>query len=266
MTEVLHNQQEAVLFEHEDRVAQVIINRPEVHNAVDLAAIDSLTAAVKRAVDEKARALVLCGAGPSFCTGGDVRHFDPDEPGIDTVEQMTRSVGTLIRTVAEAPIPVIAAVHGYAIGAGWAIVLACDLVVAEEDATFRAGFARAALTPDTGLTYWLPRVVGPHRAKDLVFRDRRISGTEAHGLGLVTTLAPPGKAGDVALDLARDLAAGPTRTLGWTKTLFSRAWNANLDTTIEYEFLAQTAIRSSTDFQEAIRALQARETPSFGGL
>lgn len=220
--------QDVVLVQVEAGVGQLRLNRPAAANALNLAVADAITAAVARLSDDPHVATVLVtGAGRRFCAGGDMAALAgaPDGPAFG-YELATR-LDVAFQTLAELPKPVVVAVHGAVAGAGLALMLSCDVLVAERSTRFHAAYPAVGLTPDCGLSWLLPRAVGSVRALDLLLTDRVLSADEALEMGLVARVVQDGTGYEVATKLATDLAAGPAYALGRTKHLVRAAWETD---------------------------------------
>ena len=259
---------EPVLLQIEGAVATVLINRPDQRNALD-AATKSLL--VKRlgqvAADDAIRAVVLTGAGSAFCVGQDLgQHAQAlaadAATAFDTVDQDYNPVITLLATM---PKPVVAAVNGTCVGAGLGLALACDLRVLSAAAKFGTAFAGIGLTCDSGLSFSLVRAVGQARAAQLMLLGSIFTAEEAVGWGISAIIADPAATVDQAVELARGLAAGPTRAFAETKALLSAAPSATLTEALAAESAAQHRLGLTRDHQDAVAAFLNKEKPTFSG-
>lgn len=259
----------------EDGVGWLTLDRPEVKNAISPdqrnRAIDLLAAA---SADLHVRAVVLTATGDAFCTGADLRARQPKAPRPDDapdrapgeVARLIRDgAQRLVRGVMDCEKPVIAAVNGTAAGIGAHLAFACDLVVAAESARFIEVFARRGLVPDGGGAWLLPRLVGLHRAKELLFFGDAVSAAEAAELGLVNQVVPDAELTDAAGTLAGRLATGPTRALALTKWLVNRAAESDRDTAFAEEAWAQELNMATADAQEGVAAFVERRDPTYRG-
>lgn len=246
-------------------VATLLLNNPARHNA--LTPEDRFEAArmvSQLRFDTAVRAVLVRGSGKSFCAGADVGRMGEDDLFASRA-RMQRGAHALIRALTELEKPVIAAVRGYALGMGWSIALAADLVLASDTARFSTIFVKRGLAPDSGAIHLLARHIGVLRAKDLVFRPRMINAEQARELGLVTEVVPDGQLDAAAASLAADMATGPTRALGFAKQLFSAAADSSLDRFLEIEALVQPQLNQSGDFREGVAAFRENRTPDFTG-
>lgn len=226
----------------------VTLNRPERRNALDLDMRQSLAEAVFIARDtEDVKAVVLTGAGGSFCAGGDLKSLSEQARTVHACRDRIRRLHPWFRELVNLEKPVIAAVEGVAFGAGFHLALASDFVIASTDARFCAVFARIGLVPDLGGLYLLPRIVGLQRAKELVFTAREVGAKEALALGIAYAVFPGGKVLDEALAMAARFAGAPTQALGMAKNVLNRSFNLDQDTLAELESYAQ-ALSMHTEY------------------
>lgn len=216
----------AVEYDVAGGVGRIVLNRPSVSNAVDLPTAIAFGAAVDAAAaDESVRVLLVSGAGSRFCAGGDVASMLADDDRAAYLERLAGELDAALHRLLTLEQPVVAAVHGAVAGAGLAVMLSCDLVVADEGTRFLSAYADVGLTPDCGLSWLLPRSVGQTRALELLLTPRVLAADEARDWGLVTRLAPAGTALAEAERLATVLAAGPPYALGQARRLARSAWD-----------------------------------------
>lgn len=254
-----------LLYEIDGPVATVTINRPRVRNSLTVNTFAELGRAVEAVQNDPAvRVMILTGAGEAFSAGGDLRDIQARSAGRTFDEEMA-AVTRLVRALAGLPKPAIAAVNGAAVGAGWSLALACDLVIAAESAFFSMAFVRVGLVPDFGATFFLPRLAGLLAAKRLVFTGETITAKEAERLGLVTRVVPPEELRSYANELARRLAAGPPKALAFAKAMLNKSLSADLTTMLEEEGYAQAVCLATRDGQEGLSAFLEKRPPSFQG-
>lgn len=259
----MHMTFETIIVEKEEGIAKVTLNLPEKLNALDLVMREELKEAFwefARSADVKA--VVLTGAGRAFCAGGDITtmHNVGSPAGRDrlkNVQQLVRAMTTLEK-------PIIAAVNGAAIGAGFNIVLACDLILASEKAKFSESFARIGLIPDMGGFYFLPQRVGVHRAKELMMTGRIIDAQEAVAMGLVNRQVAHDQLMITAMEMARGLSRGASRALSMIKAALNR-WPAGLEEVLEMEANMQAVCFETRDFKEGMKAFLEKRPPVFTG-
>jgi 2-(1,2-epoxy-1,2-dihydrophenyl)acetyl-CoA isomerase len=251
-----------------DHVLSLTLNRPESLNALTPGQRDDIIRLLAEAsATAEVRAVVITGAGRGFCSGADLR--GAGTPGARLTGDVARTLRTgaqrLIAAVLDCEKPVIAAVNGTAAGLGAHLAFACDLVLAAESARFTEVFVRRGLVPDGGGAYLLPRLVGPQRAKELMFFGDALSAPDAERLGLVNRVVPDEELQKTARALAERLAAGPTRALALTKQLV----NASLDTDRTAAFAAEAAAQeinmTTADAREGVRSFVERRSAEFGG-
>ncbi|MFF7280553.1 enoyl-CoA hydratase-related protein [Streptomyces griseorubiginosus] len=258
-------------------VAQVTLNRPEALNAITPDQRERLIRLLGEAsADPGVRAVVLTGTGRGFCAGADLRGGAvAGERGAGGVagERVAGDVARMIRDGAQRLIaavldcekPVIAAVNGTAAGLGAHLALACDLVLAAESARFIEVFVRRGLVPDGGGAYLLPRLVGPQRAKELMFFGDALSAADAERLGLVNRVVPDGELDKTAREWAARLAAGPTRALALTKQLVNASLDSDRATAFAAEAAAQEINMTTADAQEGVASFVERRSPEYRG-
>jgi 2-(1,2-epoxy-1,2-dihydrophenyl)acetyl-CoA isomerase len=212
-----------VELEVTDGVAHIRLARPEAANTFDLPTSRALGSVVELAAsDPDVRAVLLTGEGPRFCGGGDVGSFVTAEDQAAYVHELASDLDSGMQRLAAMPKPVVASVHGAVAGAGLALMLSCDLVIAEEGTKFVFAYPGIGLTPDCGLSYLLPRAIGSHRALGFALSGRAIDSQTAHDWGLVTEVAPD--AHSRARDLAAVFARGPAAALGQSRRLLRDGW------------------------------------------
>jgi 2-(1,2-epoxy-1,2-dihydrophenyl)acetyl-CoA isomerase len=245
------------------------MNRPDALNAMTPLMTDEMRRVVEGAgADPAVRALVITGAGRAFCAGGDVKTMSAQagrRTANDVRRRLREGTGPLITAIASIEKPVVAAVNGLAHGGGFSLALACDIVYAARGARFAQAFVKRGLVPDTGSTWFLPRSIGPWRARELMFTGDAIDAEQAERLGLVNRVCEDGTILDDALELAARLAAGPTQAIGVIKTLVREGMQGDLRQAIDAEADAQGICMESEDFKEGIAALMEKREPRFTG-
>jgi len=256
-----------ILFEVQEGVAQITLNRPEALNSINLDIARDLMYAILRCDEDPAiRAVVINGAGTLFSAGGDLKTFSAQKKNLPHyVKEASTYFHAAISRMTRMDPPVIAAVHGYAMGAGMSLAIACDMVIAAETARFMLAYTRVGLTPDGSATYFLPRAVGLKRALDLALTNRMFSAREALELGMVTRVVLEEDLLSEARAIATQLAAGPTRTYGASKRLLYNGWNETLETQMEQESQSIANIARTKDVHEGINAFLEKRPPKFKG-
>jgi 2-(1,2-epoxy-1,2-dihydrophenyl)acetyl-CoA isomerase len=214
------------------------------------------------------RAVVLTGEGRGFCSGADLGGMADEYRGGGRArpsDLLDEGYAKIVRLMVEAPKPVIAAVNGVAAGAGLSLALACDLRIASEAATFSMAFVRIGLVPDSGASYFLPRIVGAAAALELSITGERIDAERALHIGLISRVAPAETLLADAAALAFELAALPTKAIGLTKQLLRDAASLSLDEALALESRVQDAATQTEDHREGVLAFLDKRTPEFRG-
>ncbi len=267
---------EAVLRRLDGGVATFTLNRPDAGNALTPAMRDQLVEWFDEAsADLAVRAVVLTGSGvKGFCTGADLRAAagGPPRP-TEAPRRVAGEAARLIRTgwqrlvsaVLDCEKPVIASVNATAAGGGMHLALACDLVIAAEEATFIEVFVRRGIAPDAGGAYLLARLVGPQKAKELFFFGDDLSARDAERLGLVNTVVPRERLATVTREWAERLASGPTTAIGAAKYLTNRSLESDRQTALWDEATIQELVTNSEDCKEGLSAFAERRAPVFRG-
>ncbi|NGO69134.1 enoyl-CoA hydratase/isomerase family protein [Streptomyces boncukensis] len=253
----------------DNAVRWLALDRPEALNALTWDQRERLIALLADAsADPAVRAVVLTGRGRGFCAGADLRGAPgagrARAPG-DVARTVERGAQRLIAAVLDCEKPVLAAVNGTAAGLGAHLALACDLVLAAEEAAFTEVFARRGLVPDGGGCYLLPRLVGPQRAKELMFFGDALSAADAERLGLVNRVVAGGELTQTARAWAERLAQGPTRALALTKRLVNDSLEAGRSASFAAEAQAQELNMATRDAQEGLTAFAERRPAVFEG-
>lgn len=253
----------------DNAVSWITLNRPEAMNALTSDQREHLIRLLSEAsADHAVRAVVITATGRGFCAGADLRGSATDGgervPG-DVARVIRLGAQRLIAAVLDCEKPVIAAVNGTAAGIGAHLALACDLVLAAEEARFIEVFVRRGLVPDGGGAYLLPRLIGPQRAKELMFFGDALSAAEAERLGLVNRVVPAQDLEKTARAWAERLAAGPTRALASTKHLVNTSLDTDRATAFAAEAAAQEINMTTADAQEGVASFVERRTPRFEG-
>jgi 2-(1,2-epoxy-1,2-dihydrophenyl)acetyl-CoA isomerase len=245
----------SILISLEAGVQTLTLNRPDKLNAFIPEMHQELRRALEQALDDAAiRAVLLTGAGRAFCAGQDLstRKVDPGAAPIDLSVSLGSYYNPLVRRLRELPKPIVCAVNGVAAGAGANIALACDLVVAARSATFVQSFARLGLVPDSGGTYFLPRLVGPARAMGLALLAEPLAAEDAARWGLIWKVVDDAQLMPEAIALARKLAAGPTKGYGLIKRALHASPHNSLDAQLDLERDLQREAGFSEDYRKGV--------------
>ncbi|MBR8642249.1 enoyl-CoA hydratase/isomerase family protein [Streptomyces tuirus] len=258
----------SVLHATDDDVLTITLNRPESLNAVTPDQRDEIVRLLSEAsTTAEVRAVVITGTGRGFCAGADLRGAATSGTRIagDVARTLRLGAQRLIAAVLDCEKPVIAAVNGTAAGLGAHLAFACDLVLAAHSARFIEVFVRRGLVPDGGGAYLLPRLVGPQRAKELMFFGDALSATDAERMGLVNRVVPDDDLDKTARAWAERLATGPTRALALTKQLVNASLDADRATAFAAEAAAQEINMTTADAREGVRAFVERRSAEFEG-
>ena len=263
-----------ILHATDNGVSWITLNRPDAMNAVTWDQRERIIALLAEAsADPDVRAVVITATGKGFCAGADLRSSGQAAstparervPG-DVARTIRLGAQRLITAVLDCEKPVIAAVNGTAAGIGAHLALACDLVIAAEQAAFIEVFVRRGLVPDGGGAYLLPRLIGPQRAKELMFFGDALPAAEAERLGLVNRVVPADELEKTARAWAERLAAGPTRALALTKQLVNASLDSDRASALAAEAAAQEINMTTADANEGVTSFVERRTPRYRGL
>lgn len=253
-----------LLVEKNNGVLMLTMNRPESLNAFSEEMILGLTNALKLAQrDEEIRTVVISGAGRSFSAGGDVKTM-----GQVSGEEVFEHLGHLnecILMMKQLEKPVIAAVHGFAAGAAFNLALASDLIIAEDNSQFVMSFSKVGLISDGGGLYFLPRIVGPYRAKELFFSGEPITAAKALEYGIVSRIVPLERLKDEVMAFAEKMAGGPAKAIGAMKKIIDHSSCQTLEEVLEQERLTQSLMVVTKDHQEGVQAFKEKRLPQFQG-
>jgi len=253
-------------YKLEDGVARITLDRPP-RNTMDLVtARELLRAATRSDEDLRVRAVLITGSGSAFSTGGDVGEFSSAGENLPSMlKELTTHLHAAVSRLVRSRAPVIAAVNGVAAGGGLSLVLASDLVLAAESASFHYAYSRIGLSPDGSSTYFLPRLLGMRRALEFALTNRPLSAQEAHEWGLVNWVVEDSELAEAALGLATTLAAGPTESFGAAKRLFHGGWTETLETQMEIETRTIADTARTADAREGIDAFLQKRSAKFSG-
>lgn len=256
-------------FEFKEEVIKISLNRPNEFNAINGLMLDELSKIFDNVKNDRgARGVLLTGAGRAFCYGLDlqeVQGLTDDERRIQ-LPVLLKKFQSLIYTIATLDRPVVAALNGFATGAGLDLALACDFRVASEAAKLSSAYVKVALIPDGGGTYFLPKMIGYGRAIDMISRGTVVTAAEAKAMGLVTSVVAPEKLMEEALALAHEVSSGPTRAFALAKATLYRNQANDLEKALTLEGQGQLLCFGSNDHTEALAALKEKRKPRFKGL
>jgi 2-(1,2-epoxy-1,2-dihydrophenyl)acetyl-CoA isomerase len=260
---------ETVKYEISDNVATICMNRPDALNALSLQLTKDLGAAVARATSDGARAVILTGEGRAFCSGGDLREMQSmwqKEGRIEAfLEEPLEALHQVIVAIRETPIPFVAAVQGVCAGAGTNFALACDIVLAAENASFNEAFVKIGLSPDCGGSFFLPRAVGEKLAAEIFMTGETLSAERAAAIGLINRVIPADSLAAEARTLALRLAQAPTAAIGRIKKMLNASSSNDLATQLRLEHELQIESGRGDDFREGVTAFFEKRPPRFSG-
>jgi 2-(1,2-epoxy-1,2-dihydrophenyl)acetyl-CoA isomerase len=254
-----------ISFEIIGSIGKILLNRPEVYNSFNQEMSKALQDALDACAENDAvRAIYLSGAGKGFCAGQDLSEaIDPNGPDVKRI--VDEHYNPLIARLRGIEKPIVAAVNGVAAGAGANVALACDVVVAKKSAVFVQAFSSIGLIPDSGGTFFLPRLIGWQKASALMMLADKIDGVEAERLGMIYRWYEDEAFEEEAWKLTQKLAASPTVGLGLTKRLLNASYTNSLEQQIDMEGEVQVIASSSKDFHEGVSAFLQKRKPEFKG-
>jgi 2-(1,2-epoxy-1,2-dihydrophenyl)acetyl-CoA isomerase len=254
-----------ILTEHRSGVMQITLNRPEVYNSFNRTMALQMQASLNdAAANESVRAVVITGSGKAFCAGQDLAEaIDPEGPGLERI--LAEHYNPIIQQIVALPKPVVALVNGVAAGAGANIALACDVVIAHEQASFIQAFSKIGLIPDSGGTYFLPRLIGAQKALALMMTGDKMSAKEAEALNMIYKAVEAETYETFTADFVSKLALMPTRALALTKKAVQESWNNTLSEQLNLELALQVEAGNTEDFKEGVQAFLDKRKPNFTG-
>lgn len=246
-------------------VATITLNRPEVYNALNEQIKYDLQQAFKSIRDDKqVRVVILTGSGKAFCSGQDLKDI-PANGMLSYRDTIEKQYNPIIKTMRSLPLPVICKLNGIAAGAGCSLALACDMIIAAEDATLSEAFVNIGLVPDSGSAYFLPRLVSMAKAFELCTMGTRITANEALQLGIVNKVVPASEL-DLAVKSYTDyFAQAPTKAIGLIKKMLMKSLDSSLDEVLEYEALCQEIAGRTSDHKEGVDSFLKKRKPNFTG-
>lgn len=256
---------DSIIFTQVDNLAILKLNRPKAYNSFNREMALSLQAALKKcANDDSIRAVLLTGEGRAFCAGQDLKEIvDPNGPPLTTI--LTEHYNPLVRQIRALPKPVIAAVNGVAAGAGANLALACDVAIATKSASFIQAFSKIGLIPDSGGTFFLPRLIGLQKASALMMLGDKVSADEAEQMGMIYKVFEDEIFGESALKLAQKLANMPTKGLAMTKHALNQSFVNTLNEQLDLEGELQPKAGETDDYKEGVAAFLEKRKPVFKG-
>ena len=254
-----------LLYSNEQGVATVSLNRPEVYNALN----DEITFELQDAFrevgkDDSVRVVVLTGEGKAFCAGQDLK-ASSSAGKRSFMDSLQKRYNPIVRAMRSLPKPVICRLNGVAAGAGCSLALACDMIIASDEATMIEVFINIGLVPDSGSSFFLPRLAGMAKAFELCTMGSKIKADEALNLGLINRCVNAAQLDSVVKEYTDYYASAPTKAIGLIKKMLNKSTHATLDEMLDYEAYCQEIAGSSDDYREGVAAFIDKRKPRFSG-
>jgi 2-(1,2-epoxy-1,2-dihydrophenyl)acetyl-CoA isomerase len=248
-----------------DGIGTITLNRPDVYNALNDEITYELQDALKAvAKDDQTRVVVLTGEGKAFCSGQDLKASSGQEKR-SFIESLHKRYNPIIRAMRNLPKPIVCRLNGVAAGAGCSLALACDIIVASEEATLIEVFINIGLVPDSGSSYFLPRLVGMAKAFELCTMGSRVKAAEAVAMGLVNKAVPADQLDAAVREYTTYFSKAPTKAIGLIKKMLNKSATSTLDEMLEYEAYSQEIAGSTADYKEGVLAFLEKRKAGFLG-
>jgi len=255
-----------ITYQIKDAVAQILFNRPEVYNSFNRTmALGFLEVLEDCQNNDEVRALVISGTGKAFCAGQDLKEITEKTNNLGFKQILEEQYNPIIKKLCDIQKPIVAAVNGVAAGAGANIALACDIVIAAENASFIQAFSSIGLIPDSGGTYFLPRLIGFQKAKALAFLGDKVTADQAEKMGMIYKSVPQDEFEGTITDIAIKLAQMPTKALGLIKHAFANSMQNTLEEQLQLESKLQIEASQTADYHEGVSAFIEKRKPKFKG-
>jgi 2-(1,2-epoxy-1,2-dihydrophenyl)acetyl-CoA isomerase len=249
----------------ESGVATITLNRPDVYNALNDEITYELQAALKEvAKDTNVRVVVITGEGKAFCSGQDLKAASGEQKR-SFMQSLNKRYNPIISAMRALPKPIVCRLNGVAAGAGCSLALACDIIVAAEEATLIEVFINIGLVPDSGSSYFLPRLVGMAKAFEMCSMGSRVKATEAASIGLINKVVPADQLDAAVKSYTDYYAMAPTKSIGLIKRMLEKSATSSLDEMLEYEAYCQEIAGTSHDYKEGVTAFLEKRKPDFKG-
>lgn len=254
-----------LLYKNESGVATITLNRPDVYNALNDEITFELQDAFKAvAKDDTVRVVVLTGEGKAFCSGQDLK-ASGGETKRSFLDSLHKRYNPIIRAMRTLPKPIICRLNGVAAGAGCSIALACDMIIAAEEATLIEVFVNIGLVPDSGSSYFLPRLVGMAKAFELCAMGSKVKAKEAEAMGLINKAVPAEQLDAAVNQYATHFSTAPTKAIGLIKKMLNKSASSTLDEMLDYEAYCQEIAGNSLDYKEGVTAFLEKRKADFKG-
>jgi 2-(1,2-epoxy-1,2-dihydrophenyl)acetyl-CoA isomerase len=254
-----------LLYKNENGVGTITLNRPDVYNALNDEITFELQDVLKAvAKDDTVRVVVLTGEGKAFCSGQDLKAASGQEKR-SFMDSLHKRYNPIVRAMRSLPKPIVGRINGVAAGAGCSLALACDVIIASEDAVLIEVFINIGLVPDSGSSYFLPRLVGMAKAFELCSMGSKVKATEAVSIGLINKAVPADNLDAAVKEYTDYFAKAPTKSIGLIKKMLNKSATTSLEDMLEYEAYCQEIAGSSLDYKEGVKAFLEKRKPEFVG-
>jgi 2-(1,2-epoxy-1,2-dihydrophenyl)acetyl-CoA isomerase len=256
---------DTLILEIKDKTAYITLNRPDVFNAFNDELSYALQDALKEATrNDEVRVVVLTGQGKAFCSGQDLKDISKKE-NRSLRDSIDKRYNPIIRAMRTMPKPIICRLNGVAAGAGCSLALASDMIIAAENASMIEIFINVGLVLDSGSSYFLPRVVGSHKAFELATMGSKVSAEQGFELGIINKVVPADELDNAIESVVSFYRNAPTKAVGLMKKMLNKSFHSDLDTMLEYEAYCQEIAGNSTDYKEGVNAFVEKRKPEFQG-